>query len=35
MGMNSSRTKMAAMSNFMQEPITAISGSMDGRFMTT
>ena len=34
-GMNSSRTKMAAMSNFMQEPMTAISGSMDGNIMTT
>ena len=34
-GMNSSRTKMAAMSNFMQEPMTAISGREAGKFMAT
>ena len=34
-GMNSSRTKIAAMSNFMQEPMTAISGRETGKFMAT
>ena len=34
-GLNSSRTNRAAMSNFMQEPMRAISGREAGRFIAT
>ena len=34
-GANSSRTKRAEMSNFMQQPMTACSGRADGNIMAT